>query len=73
VEEAPDAFIRYLFRSPCNTVIVPMQDILNLDGSARMNFPGTIGGNWGWRMRPDALTEDLTLKYFKLNKETDRR
>jgi len=36
--------------SGCDTVIVPMQDILNLDAYARMNVPGTALGNWQWRM-----------------------
>ncbi|MDR7868001.1 MAG: 4-alpha-glucanotransferase [Sporomusaceae bacterium] len=31
------------------TAIAPMQDILGLDGAARMNKPGTVGGNWEWR------------------------
>ena len=71
-EEAPDAFIRYLFEGPCDTVIIPMQDVLGLDGSARMNFPGTIGGNWLWRMKPDSLSLALSMKYYRLNKETGR-
>ena len=50
-----------------------MQDMLQLGSEARMNFPGTIGGNWLWRMKPDMLTIDLSMKYCKLNKETDRR
>ena len=70
-EEAPDAFIRFLFKSPCDTVIIPMQDVLGLDGSARMNYPGTIGGNWLWRMKPDMLSLDLSMKYYRLNKETN--
>ena len=72
-EEAPEAFIRALFRSPCDTVIVPMQDVLSLGGEARMNYPGTIGGNWLWRMRPDQLSLELSMKYFRLNTETERR
>ena len=71
--EAPEAMIRYLFKCPCNTVIVPMQDVLNLGSEARMNYPGTIGGNWGWRMKPGMLTQELSLKYYKLNKEANRR
>ena len=27
-----------------------------LNGSARMNFPSTLGGNWSWRMTEDQLT-----------------
>ncbi len=72
-EEAPDAFIRALFASPCDTVIVPMQDVLGLGESARMNYPGRIGGNWLWRMNPDAATPDLSLYLYKLNRKTDRR
>ena len=72
-EEAPDAFIRALFESPCDTVVIPMQDVLGLGGSARMNFPGTIGGNWLWRMKPDQLSLSLSMKYYALNKETNRR
>ncbi len=37
-------------KSHSNLVIYPMQDVLGLDNWARMNIPGTIGGNWGWRM-----------------------
>jgi 4-alpha-glucanotransferase len=29
--------------------VIPMQDILGLDGTAGMNLPGTVGGNWEWR------------------------
>lgn len=29
--------------------IVPLQDLLGLDNSARMNIPGTVGGNWSWQ------------------------
>ena len=36
--------------------IATMQDLLELDGSARMNFPSTLGGNWAWRMTADQLT-----------------
>ncbi len=42
--------IRAAFLSVGDTVIVPMQDWLGLGSAARMNFPGTVGGNWLWRM-----------------------
>ena len=29
--------------------IFPLQDVLGLDGSHRMNLPGTTEGNWAWR------------------------
>ena len=28
--------------------VIPLQDVLGLDGSARMNTPGTHTGNWKW-------------------------
>ena len=29
--------------------VLPLQDILMLDSSSRMNTPGTVGNNWDWR------------------------
>jgi 4-alpha-glucanotransferase len=29
--------------------IIPLQDVLNLDSTARMNVPGRAEGNWSWR------------------------
>ncbi len=41
--------IERLFSSNADTVIIPMQDFLNLPTKARMNTPSTLGGNWAWR------------------------
>ena len=71
-ENAPEAFITALFNSPCDTVIIPMQDILGLGSSSRMNYPGSTGGNWLWRMKPDQLTLELSMKYYRLNRQTGR-
>ena len=42
-----------MLQAACNSVaamaIYPMQDVLGLDGSHRMNRPGTGDGNWAWR------------------------
>jgi 4-alpha-glucanotransferase len=43
-------FIRILFASVAQTVIVPVQDVLGLGAEHRMNVPGILHGNWGWRM-----------------------
>ena len=45
--------------------IVQMQDVLELGGDARMNFPGTTQGNWQWRMLPGALTKELAEKLYE--------
>ncbi len=43
------AMIRAVCNSVANTVVVPLQDVLGLDGSHRMNRPGSPTGNWAWR------------------------
>ena len=48
--------IRLAFSSVAEIAIIPMQDILGLDSSARMNVPGKAEGNWGWRYRAGQLT-----------------
>lgn len=55
-------FIRCLFSTAADTVIVQMQDILGLDNSARMNTPSTLGGNWEWRMESGMLSDELCEK-----------
>ena len=52
--------IALAMRSKAELVIVPMQDWLCLSNSARMNTPGTVGGNWEWQMSEN--TEYETLK-----------
>ena len=53
------ALIRAAHMCVADTCIIPMQDYLGLDNSARINMPSTVGGNWVWRMSPDALTAEL--------------
>lgn len=56
--------------SLAKVAILPMQDILELDGNSRMNTPGTATGNWGWRFQWKELKvgqkkslKELTEKY----------
>jgi 4-alpha-glucanotransferase len=51
--------IRLALSSVANQAIIPMQDLLGLGGEAQMNFPSKAEGNWGWRYRPGAITEEL--------------
>lgn len=64
--------IALAFASPAEMAIIPMQDFLRLDQSARMNMPGTVGGlNWRWRMTqrpPEAVKEEI----LRLNQEYHR-
>lgn len=59
-------FIRLAFASPAVFAIVPAQDVMNLDGSHRMNRPGIAGGNWGFRFDWSQWDEGFTkgLRYL---------
>ncbi|HEX5689135.1 MAG TPA: 4-alpha-glucanotransferase [Roseiflexaceae bacterium] len=48
-------FIRLALASVADTAIIPLQDVLALDSSARMNTPGRASGNWSWRYQTPML------------------
>jgi 4-alpha-glucanotransferase len=64
--------IRAVLASIANVAIVPLQDVLGLGSSARMNLPGTVSGNWKWRYRRGALTGELSLRLRNLVTMYDR-
>ncbi len=66
------AFIRAAARSVANLAIYPLQDVLHLDGAARMNRPSAGEGNWTWRYAPDALHPDFAFQLAALMEVTDR-
>jgi len=41
--------VRLALSSVAGWAICPMQDVLGLDGRARMNQPSSLKGNWTWR------------------------
>lgn len=57
-DETHRILIRLAMLSPADTVVIPMQDILGLGEEARMNRPGTMEGNWEWRLRPEQAGEE---------------
>jgi len=67
-----DDLIRTCLMSVATHAILPMQDVLMLPTSARMNLPGTAHGNWGWRMPPQCLTAALKTHYRQLIKRYGR-
>ncbi len=69
LDAAPQAgAIRALMASAANAVIFPMQDVLGLDQRARMNTPGTVEGNWQWRLQPIKL--DRTARELRVLAES---
>jgi len=59
-------------RSKANTAVFPLQDLLGLGTEARMNVPGTKGGNWQWRFRWDQLTPEIKQRMRALAEATGR-
>jgi 4-alpha-glucanotransferase len=60
----PDFVIEAVYGSRARMAVLPMQDLLGLGSSARMNTPGRAEGNWRWRFRwsdvpPDAAGKAL--------------
>lgn len=51
--------IRLAMGSVANQAVFPLQDLMGLGSDARMNFPGVATGNWGWRYRPDMMTQEI--------------
>lgn len=70
--EMPAALIKLTLDTPANLVIIPMQDILALDSTARMNTPGTVDGNWRWRMQWSQLSEEKILSFRHCVEESGR-
>lgn len=73
-EELPKSLIALLMRSAAAYCIVPMQDWLGLDNTARINKPSTVGENWRWRVRKAQLSKKLqqeicqmTVRYGRMN------
>ncbi len=66
-DSAVRRFIRLAMQSVAALCIIPMQDWLEKDSTARMNTPSTDIGNWCWRLKDDELSE-LTAE--KIRAET---
>ena len=74
---APEDFawslMRAAWNSPAVIAIAPVQDVLALGTDARLNVPGTVDGNWTWRLPPNALTSHHAWKLGELTWAADRR
>ena len=59
--------IRTALASVADLAIIPLQDLLDLDGRSRMNDPSHNDGNWRWRYRSsDLLTKGLSDRLLAL-------
>ena len=73
-EQLYKSMIALILRSAAATCIIPMQDWLGLNNSARINKPSTVGENWRWRLKKSQLTPKLqkeicsiTTRYGRMN------
>lgn len=59
-EEVLWPLIKALLASPAKLAVIPMQDILGLEGEEnRMNTPGTSDNNWRWRFEWAPVREEI--------------
>lgn len=57
-EAIPGLLVRAALASVARLAVIPLQDVLGLDGAHRMNVPGVAEGNWHWRFRWDQVQEE---------------
>ncbi len=62
-----EMIIKAMLASHADTVIFPIQDIFVFGADTRMNTPGTVGNNWGYRITEQQLNAVDTGKYRYLN------
>lgn len=61
-----EGVIRLAMRSIADICIVPIQDYIGKDGSARINKPATLGDNWKWRMAADDFSDAVIEKIHRM-------
>ena len=66
-EDMPAALIETALASVAELAIIPLQDLLGLPASARMNRPGVAAGNWRWRLLPGQLSRQITEQFRHLS------
>ena len=62
----PWPLIKSAMASRSQLAVLPMQDLLGLDSSHRMNTPGVSDGNWRWRFNWDQVYEGLPRRMRRI-------
>jgi 4-alpha-glucanotransferase len=52
-EDAARTLTDAVLHAPARLAVIPVQDLLGFGSEARLNTPGTLGGNWRWRLPAD--------------------
>jgi 4-alpha-glucanotransferase len=66
------ALMQSLSQSVATLVVLPLQDVLGLDGAHRMNVPGQAEGCWRWRFDWPQLRADATLRLREMTRAHGR-
>lgn len=72
-EDMPWSLIRSALSSVAGMTVLPMQDVLALDGEHRMNTPGVPDGNWRWRFSWDQVPAGLAGRLRRMTEIYGRR
>ena len=64
--------INMVMQSKAQTAIVPMQDLLFLDTTNRMNTPATTENNWIWRLTQDQTKPENFDFFVELTQKSGR-
>ena len=71
-DEPAWSLIERAWSSRAALAIAPLQDVLALGNEARMNLPGTEGGNWHWRYSAGELTDAHAARLRELTARASR-
>lgn len=66
-QQMPYAVLHATLASVARLAILPAQDVLGLGSEARFNTPGTVKGNWSWKLAPQTLDAELAGRFARLN------
>ena len=64
--------LRSVASSQSYLAVFPIQDVLGLPNSSRVNFPGVNARAWEWRLPQGLLSQDVAEFLANITNETDR-
>ena len=71
-ERVAEGMIKLALSTQAELAVIPLQDLLGLDATARINTPGTTEGNWQWRLRDGQLGESAKEAMAAWVRDADR-
>jgi 4-alpha-glucanotransferase len=72
-QQVVETMIDTALQSRASLAVIPLQDFLGLDSSARMNTPGTIENNWQWSFSWEQLdSRELPDRILQWNRAANR-